>query len=313
MRPRFLRPSAPAKEPAPELARVQPQLADLLAVGARAAALPALMRPARARQQGLFHAPLKGRGMEYAESRPYQPGDDVRALDWRLTARSGKPHTKLFREERERPVFIAIDLRAPMAFGTRGVFKQVQAARTAALLAFKAVKDGDRVGGLVLSGAGAHELPPGRGQLAVARLLRQIVDAADQAPPHAPPFDALSTPLQRLIKPGALVFVLSDFRDLNPTSEADLGRIAMHSQLRAIQIYDPFEETLPALQAPLRVAAPTGALDLDLGDGSLREGYRQRFAARSARLTEFCRRHRIALTPMSTADDPLQRLQQAAL
>jgi len=313
MRPRVLRPAETAATPPAELARVQPVLADLLAQGARAAALPAWARPAQARQMGLYHAPLKGRGMEYAESRPYQPGDDVRALDWRLTARSGKPHTKLFREERERPVFIAIDLRSPMAFATRGVFKQVQAARAAALLAFKAVKDGDRVGGVVLNAAGVHELPPARGQLAVARLLRQIVSSAGASAAHEPGLAALSAPLQRLVKPGALVFVLSDFRDLEAASEADFGRIAAHSQLRIIEISDPFEQALPSLQAPLRVSAPAGALDLELGDRALREAYRQRYAARSALLQAFCRRHRIPLIGLGTPDDPLQRLQQAAL
>ena len=313
MRPRFLRPAETAIAPRAEQTRVQPLLADLLAQGARAAALPAWARPARARQMGLYHAPLKGRGMEYAESRPYQPGDDVRALDWRLTARSGKPHTKLFREERERPVFIAIDLRSPMAFATRGVFKQVQAARVAALLAFKAVKDGDRVGGVVLNAHGVHELPPGRGQVAVARLLRQIVSAAGATQAVEPALAALSTPLQRLVKPGALVFVLSDFRDLDAASEADFGRIAAHSQLRVVDLVDPFEQALPSLQSPLRVTAASGALDLDLGDAALRTGYQQRYAARHAHLQDFCRRHRMPLLGITTTDDPLQRLQQAAL
>ena len=211
MRPRVLRPAETAATPPAELARVQPVLADLLAQGARAAALPAWARPARARQMGLYHAPLKGRGMEYAESRPYQPGDDVRALDWRLTARSGKPLTKLFREERERPVFIAIDLRSPMAFATRGVFKQVQAARAAALLAFKAVKDGDRVGGVVLNAAGVHELPPARGQLAVARLLRQIVSSAGASASmvvaQTVPDSAIIDPADRSMPPAMMTTV----------------------------------------------------------------------------------------------------------
>ena len=87
--------------------------------------------------------------MEFDESRLYQPGDDIRNMDWRVTARTGKPHTKLFREERERPVFVWVDYRAPMFFATQGVFKSVFVARMAALIAWNAVQQGDRIGGLI--------------------------------------------------------------------------------------------------------------------------------------------------------------------
>jgi uncharacterized protein (DUF58 family) len=304
------RDTAPAASPE-ALARVQPMLADLVAQGRRANALAATSRPARARQNGLYNAPLKGRGMEYAESRPYQAGDDVRALDWRLTARSGKPHTKLFREERERPVFIAIDLRPTMAFATRGVFKSVQAARAAALLAFKAVADGDRVGGAIIDAVGSHELPPGRGQVAVTRLLKRIVEADSAATDRTPPLALLTSKLQRLVKPGSLVYLLSDFRDLGAAAESDLGRIAEHSQVIALEIHDAFEQLLPVMTAPLRVAQGGASLDIALEDRALATAYRQRFEARRARLHDFCGQRRIGLCPVATTDDLLLVLQRA--
>ena len=106
-----------------------PALADLMAMAGVAGQLRGWQLRAEARQRGDYRAPIRGRGMEYAESRPYQAGDDVRALDWRLTARLGKPHTKLFREERERPVCLGVDLGPSSHFATRGVFKRGQAAR----------------------------------------------------------------------------------------------------------------------------------------------------------------------------------------
>src|SRR5690606_32335945 len=94
---------------------------------------------------------FKGRGVEFDESRPYQPGDDLRTMDWRVTARTGKAHTKVFREERNRPVIVWLDLRSSMLFGTRGVYKGVRAAEAAAIIAWSAVANGDRFGGLVFS------------------------------------------------------------------------------------------------------------------------------------------------------------------
>lgn len=305
-------PDSGRPESASDTARVQPVLADLLAQAGRANVLPPLAKPARARQQGLFNAPLKGRGMEYAESRPYQPGDDVRALDWRLTARSGKPHTKLFREERERPVLIAVDLRSAMAFATHGVFKSVQAARTAAMLAFKAAQSGDRVGGLVLGPDRLDDMLPARGQMAVTRLLKKMVATGMAAESDALSLNTLSERLLRLTAPGSLVFVLSDFRDLDEAAQQALARVAGKSQLHLIEIHDAFEASLPTLQAPLRVTRGAQSAEIELGNRVLSRAYQARYAQRQAALTHFCRAHRAALTSLSTTDDPLTELRKAA-
>ncbi len=302
---------APASESlAATHCRVQPTLEDLLSLRLRASALPTLARLARARQNGLYHAPLKGRGMEYAESRPYQPGDDVRTMDWRLTARSGKPHTKLFREERERPVYVGVDLRSNMAFATQGAFKSVQAARTAALLAWKAAQEHDRIGGVVLSASGSHELLPARGGAAVLRLLNRLVDVANHAATDAPPLAQLTAGLQRLAKPGSLVFVLSDLRDFDPAVDRDLARIAQHSDLTLLHFYDVFETALPTLDAALRVSHGAQSVDLELGDRALATRYQQRFAARRDDLMDYCRTHRMGYASISTLETTLNVLKQ---
>ena len=121
---------------------------------------------------GGYVSPYRGRGMEFEEVRAYQPGDDIRNMDWRVTARTGRPHTKLFREERERPVLFLVDLGPSMAFGTRVAFKSVVAARAAALLAWAARDNGDRIGGIVFAGKRHRELRPAareRGMLPFSR------------------------------------------------------------------------------------------------------------------------------------------------
>jgi uncharacterized protein (DUF58 family) len=310
-----VRPEPAAEAPAVD-ARICPQLADLAAQNRRAALLPGWQHAARARQSGVSFSSMKGRGMEYAESRPYQAGDDVRALDWRLTARSGRPHTKIFREERERPVHLLIDLRAPMAFATRGVFKSVQAARTAALLAWKAVHGGDRVGGILLGEARCEELPPARGSVAVLRLLKRVVATAAGAREDRPSgpgqgLAAATAPLRRLVKPGSLVFVCSDFRDLDDDSRAALAQVARHSDLMLLLCHDAFESALPALRAPLCVSDRGQSLEVMLGDPALAANYAARAGARREALRGFCRDHAITLATLDTTEDPFAVLQRA--
>ena len=131
-----------------------------------------------ARQSGNYLSRFKGRGMEFDEARLYQPGDDVRTMDWRVTARTGKPHTKLYCEERERAVLTWVDMRPTMFFATRGAFKSVIAARAAALLGWSANRQGDRLGGLVFNADTHHELRPKRGKSATLKMMQLISTAS---------------------------------------------------------------------------------------------------------------------------------------
>ena len=302
-----------AVPPVAGLERVQPTLADLAAQNRRAALLPGWQHSARARQSGAYHASMKGRGMEYAESRPYQPGDDVRALDWRLTARSGKPHTKLFREERERPVFLLLDLRQTMAFATRGVFKTVQAARAGALLAWKTVQGGDRIGGVLLGDTSCVELPPARSSVAALRLLKGVVKLASPGAPSdlRQAMTAATDRLRRLVKPGSLVFMCADFRDFDDDARAALAQIARHSEVMLILCYDAFEAALPAIREPVLLTDRRTSVDLAFGDRALAAAYAQRFAERRASLQQFARDNRMRLATLATTEDPFAVLQRA--
>ena len=126
---------------------------------------------------GPYLSPCRGNGMDFDEVRAYQPGDDVRNIDWRVTARTGRPHSKVFHEERERPVWFLLDAGPTMHFGTRRAFKSVAAVRAAALLAWAAREAGDRVGGMVRSPEACVELPPRRGEQQVYRLLGAMARA----------------------------------------------------------------------------------------------------------------------------------------
>ena len=294
---------------------VQIDLARLVAL--RSAPGPAA--PSRPRvaavQSGNYLSRFRGRGMEFAEVRAYQPGDDVRSIDWRVTARRGTVHTKLFHEERERPVLLALDYRRPMFFATRGRFKAVLASELTAILAWSAQDRGDRVGGLLFSDDGHCELRPAGGRRGVLRLLRQMVaDPAWQRPLHAPfePRQRLAKTIQRLrqvARPGCLVHLLSDFNQWDEAVEKELALLARHAQLALYFFYDPLEAELPRAGS-YRLSDGERDLTIATEQGELRAGYRQHFLDHRQQLETFCQRYRAQFITITTDQDPQQVLQQ---
>ena len=264
------------------------------------------------RQSGDYRSPFRGRGMEFDESRLYQPGDDVRNIDWRVTARTGKPHTKLFREERERPVFVWIDLRRPMHFATRGRYKSVLAAQLAALIAWSALNNGDRVGGVVFSEQEHHELKPRRGRTAVLRLINRIVNDAAWSPPPAPGGDSQSLEhalqrLHRVARPGSLIFLISDFRELDSQAEIPLARLCRHNEAAMLFVYDRLEQELPP-PGRYRVSDAGREFLVDTSDSHLAGQYRDQFRERMDRLRRLSATNRILLLPCRTDTEPLALL-----
>lgn len=298
----------------PGLERVEPQLRDLMRLAAGARALPSWSRTIRARQSGQFLSTLRGRGMEYDESRPYQPGDDIRQLDWRVTARTGKPHTKLFREERERPVFMCVDYRRPMFFATRGVFKAVQAARLAAVLAWRAQQNGDRVGGFVFADAMHHELPPRRSRTAALEWVKLLADSAPACrretamPAGDAPLAAAITRLQRVAKPGSLVFLISDFRGFDDSAAAGLARLAQHTDTVLLAVHDALEAEFPELDGPAAIADGHRTVRLAGISAAQRDDYALQFIRRFDALRQICRAQRLLFSVIDTQADPVAGL-----
>ncbi len=258
---------------------------------------------------------FRGRGMEFDESRVYLPGDDPRNMDWRVTARSGQPHVKLFREERERPVWLLIDIGPSMRFGTRVAFKSVVAARAAALLGWAAADKGDRVGGLVFDETRCYQHQPAVSTRGVLPLLNALVDLTAAASDASAGTCRLSDTLQGSslpeaaahmapqIRPGSLVFILSDFVGLDEHNSAWLARLSRGSEVVMIQIYDPLETVAPP---PGRYPVTDGERRgvLDTAAERLRTGWHRRFAEHSAMLEALSQRHRTHLIQLGT-DEPL--------
>jgi uncharacterized protein (DUF58 family) len=262
-----------------------------------------------AQQSGGYISRFKGRGMEFDEARRYQPGDDVRTLDWRVTARTGVPHTKLFREERERAVLTWVDMRPSMFFATRGVFKSVQAAKAASLLAWSANQHGDRLGSLVFTADDHHEIRPKRGKATTLHLLQQLSAASQWSGDTANNTDASESlgRLRRVAKPGSLIFLISDFRNMGEQAESHLAQLARHNDVVLFYIYDHLETELP----------PNGSYSVSWqqrlstfnSTQKSREHYRNSYQAHLDYLEKLARFPSVYSIHCATDDDVLQKLQ----
>ena len=260
----------------------------------------------RSRQSGGYVSRFKGRGMEFDEARLYQPGDDIRTIDWRVTARTGKTHTKVFREERERPVFISVDNRLTMHFATRGVFKSVLAAKLAGLLAWAAEYQGDRIGGQLFSEHECHELKPQNGRHAVLRFLNALVK------PHNPlnkafTLDQVLARLTQHARPGSLVYIISDFRGINDQAETHIAKLSQHCEVVLIFIYDPLESNLPT-KGRYRFTDDERDVVFDSSDQQRLLSYQQRFTQRLERLELLAKKRGLAFIQCSTVEDPIDCL-----
>ena len=310
-----------SQAPAPEEGVVRVGLQSLLALHEDAKAIGLQPRQVRALAPGAHRSPFKGRGMEFDEVRPYVPGDDVRSIDWRVMARSGRPHTKLFREERERAVLLWVDLRPAMFFATRGAFKAVRAAQAAALLGWATLRQGDRLGALIFDDEHHLELEPRRGRAALVHLLARLADhpAWQRGPslgaggsPEAPnqALNQALARLQRVTQPGSLVVVASDLSLLDGDGPARLARLARHNEVLVLHLHDPLEAELPPAGL-YRLSDGQRFIALETGDAGRRERYREHHARRLEAFESLCRRHGLVRVSLSTADDPATVLRRA--
>jgi uncharacterized protein (DUF58 family) len=256
---------------------------------------------------GPHQSKFRGRGIEFEEVRAYQAGDDIRSIDWRVTARSGKPHTKLFREERERPVILLVDQSLSMFFGSRTCCKSVTAAHVAALLAWAAFQHNDRVGGLVCNGHDQGEVRPRRSAANVLHLIRGIDDFNHrlnrQLSPAEKGIDEALEQLRRITRPGSNLFLISDFQGFSESGLKHLYLLSKHNDITAVRVYDPLEEELPP---PGYYAITNGAerMTLNAADQELRQGYLNSFRERSAALEKMLLPLGIPLLPLATTVSP---------
>ncbi|MDO5505578.1 MAG: DUF58 domain-containing protein [Pseudoxanthomonas suwonensis] len=265
-------------EPSPTTG-ITPSLSEL--VGLRALVLDrGVARRGWHGQSGQSASPLRGRGMEYAESREYADGDDVRHVDWRLTARTGRTHTKLFQPERERLSLVVADTAATLYFGTRQRFKSVQAARAGAVAAWRAVRDGDRIAAL----RGSHRDPPVTPAVGPRGALR-VLDALVRWYTAPPDEDAgLSVALdhaQRLLRPGSRLLVLADPASIESVPSRRWAALALHNAVTVLLLTDPLEQHPPARRLPFTVGSdePSARVEIDLADEAHRRRWAEHFRA----------------------------------
>ncbi|HNP60154.1 MAG TPA: DUF58 domain-containing protein [Nitrospirales bacterium] len=259
-------------------------------------------------------SPFKGRGMDFEESRRYQPGDDVRLMDWRVMARTHEPYLKVFREERERPVFFVVDNRKGMRFGTKVAFKSVIAAHAAALLGWASQERGDRIGAVVFSDVDHVELRPRGGRTGVLQLLNLLAqdsvhpsEVNEQQNPSASPLQLALNRVQATAKPGSLIFLLSDFRDWDQQAKQTLIRLGGHQDVVVIFMYDKLEqEPPPAGQYPVTDGIRTGILNT--GSASTIQSYSACFKERYEDVRTLCLTRGIGFISLGTHDDILFQL-----
>jgi len=267
---------------------------------------------------GGFRSRFKGRGMDFDEVRMYQIGDDIRNIDWKVTARTGEAHTKLFKEERERPVFVVLDHMPSMFFGTAKSFKSIIASHIAAQLMWNTLSNGDRFGALLYGEQAHFEMKPSGNRRNCMRLLNRIVEShqltlaqcfeldnnqqANQSAENSLNNHLRDTlkRLRYLAKPGSVIHIVSDFQQFDEDCQRQLSKLSQHADIHCIVVFDPIESQLP----------PAGLYGITDGEHSgllntnhnkLRENYKSEFADKLERIHDFAISHRGVFTSIDTA------------
>jgi len=267
-------------------------------------------------QSGLHISKFRGRGVDFSEVRAYQQGDDIRSIDWRVTARTGKPHTKLYAEERERPALVILDQSDSMFFGSRVAFKSVIAAQAAALLAWATLQRGDRSGGIIFSDTELRDIKPRRSRHAVLEILEQTIrfnhtlnshNRQQQSSEMVTFSDALQH-ARRITKPGSELFLVSDFQNFDSTAQQHLFQLAQHNDVVCVMIQDPMEAELPK-PGLYNISDGQQRTQVDLADKTLRTDYQHSYQQQLQALQQNFDQLKIPLLQINTDDDPLRALQ----
>jgi len=254
---------------------------------------------------GGYHSVFKGRGMEFDEVRLYQPGDDIRTIDWNVTARSGQAHVKRYVEERELTVIFLVDVSASLSFGSGERRVSETAAELCACLAFSAVSNNDKVGLLRASDRIVEYIPPKKGRKHVLRVIRELLAPPPEA--HGTDIAAALEHLLRIMRKRAVVFVVSDFW-AEDWQKAMRVAAARHDVI-AVSVTDPRERELPNVGLVQLRDAETGEIRLvDTGSAAVREAYRQRGQDRDAKRRETFRRLGVDLMDITVGEDYLETI-----
>ncbi|SJZ97993.1 cytoplasmic protein [Vibrio cincinnatiensis] len=253
-----------------------------------------------------------GRGMDFAEVRQYQPGDDIRTIDWRVTARTGKPHTKLFCEEREKPVVLYVDLSASMQFGSTLLLKSVLAAHMASLLSWLAVAQHDRIGAIIDLGHQQLELKPTARHKGALQIMAHLVKGQQQALAQAStPFASMKSgllALNHLCPKGSEIIIISDFVRYDDDLKPLFNQLSRHNQVRMVHIIDPLEQGVTRFRGVERVKNNQQTRWLNFSANSTRLGIKKSFESQKVKLKSLSQSQAIDYRALSCDRPLLQQL-----
>lgn len=287
------------------------QLIALEQKGRKVSLLP--RQPVHSLLSGRYASRMRGRGLNFEEIRDYRSGDDVRSIDWKVTARLQSPHVRVFNEERDRQGVLAVDQRLSMFFGTRRAMKSVTAAEIAAVVAWRILSVGDRVGGIVFNDRSIEEVRPQRSRRIVLQYLTKLAEQ-NQAlgvgrgiTRDATMLNRALDRIRRVAPHDATVVIFSDFDGADETTRHAIAALAAHNTVIAVLIHDPSQSELPAAG---RMTVTDGELQiaLDVAHGSTRQNILDMSKTRLRSVFEWTRDFGVPVLPLSTAEEPVNQL-----
>ncbi|MGI9290745.1 MAG: DUF58 domain-containing protein [Gammaproteobacteria bacterium] len=257
---------------------------------------------------------MRGRGLNFEEIRTYLAGDDIRNIDWRVTARTGKPHTRVYTEERDRPALFVVDQRLNMFFGSKVSMKSVTAAEATALGAWRVLSQGDRVGGFVFNDSEIKDIRPHRSQRRVLELLRTVIKqnqdlrVTDSSVPEPAQFNHVLERVARAAKHDHLITLITDMDGYDDDSEQLLTRLSQNNDVLVVLIYDPLETNLPDM-GRLVIGEGDLQLEFDSADQQLRETFAEAFNSNLESRRQILMRRGIPVLPVNTAQPVIEQVQ----
>jgi len=287
------------------------QLIALEQKGRKVSLLP--RQPVHSLLSGRYASRMRGRGLNFEEIRDYRSGDDVRSIDWKVTARLQSPHVRVFNEERDRQGLLVVDQRLSMFFGTRRAMKSVTAAEIAAVVAWRILNVGDRVGGVVFNDRVIDEIRPQRSRRVVLQYLTKLVEQ-NQAlgvgrgiTRDATMLNRALDRIRRVAPHDATVVIFSDFDGADETTRHAIAALAAHNTVIAVLIHDPSQSELPAAG---RMTVTDGELQiaLDVAHDSTRQNILDMSKTRLRSVFEWTRDFAVPVLPLSTAEEPVNQL-----
>ena len=273
-------------------------------------------QPVHSILSGRHASKLRGRGLNFEELRDYLPGDDTRNIDWKVTARTGKPYVRVYTEEKDRTVWLLIDQRVGMFFGSRQKMKSVVAAEVAAISAWRVLSVGDRVGALVFNDSEVSVIPPHRSRDRVMQILKQVVKmnhSLNAGPELKPDVNKLNVALKQvstLARHDCLVCLITDADGMSPDTRKHISRLSEHNDVLAAIIYDPVEKEMPTA-GRLRFADNKGQLEADTSNRKLRTGFQGDFERKLERIQSASRRFSIPVITLDTIDPVSDQMREA--